>query len=323
MKNTISKFQEIVNSEISKIKFDKTPKELYEPIKYIMQLKSKRFRPILTLMSYKLFKGDIDKVIKPSIAIEFFHNFTLIHDDIMDGADIRRGKKTIHKKWNNNIGILSGDLLMIFTYRMLEGLSKNNLKLVLKRFNEIAIKVCEGQQYDMNYENINLIDEANYLEMIKLKTAVLIGFSLELGGIIAEVDKNQSDILYQVGECMGIGFQLKDDYLDVFGNEKFGKKIGGDILLNKKTYLLIKLLELSNKKDREKIDYWMHNSNNPTEKVHTITSLMQKNKIDLITKKKMKYYFKKGINLLNKISSNNKNLNILSNYFEMMIDRKN
>ncbi len=159
--------------------------------------------------------------------------------------------------------------------------------------------------------------------MIKLKTAVLIGFSLELGGILAEVNKNQSDILYQVGECMGIGFQLKDDYLDVFGNEKFGKKIGGDILLNKKTYLLIKLLELSNKKDREKIDYWMHNSNNPTEKVHTITSLMQKNKIDLITKKKMKYYFKKGINLLNKISSNNKNLNILSNYFEMMIDRKN
>ena len=159
--------------------------------------------------------------------------------------------------------------------------------------------------------------------MIKLKTAVLIGFSLELGGIIAEVDKNQSDILYQVGECMGIGFQLKDDYLDVFGNEKFGKKIGGDILLNKKTYLLIKLLELSNKKDMEKIDYWMHNSNNPTEKVQTITSLMQKNKIDLITKKKMKYYFKKGINLLNKISSNNKNLNILSNYFEMMIDRKN
>ena len=273
-------------------------------------------------MSYKLFKGDIDKVIKPSIAIEFFHNFTLIHDDIMDGAEIRRGEKTIHKKWNNNIGILSGDLLMIFTYKMLEDLSKNNLKLVLKRFNEISIKVCEGQQYDMNYENINMIDEAKYLEMIKLKTAVLIGFSLELGGIIADVDKKKSDILYQVGEYIGIGFQLKDDYLDVFGNEKFGKKIGGDILLNKKTYLLIKLLELSNKKDMEKIDYWMNTINNPIEKVKTITSLMQKNKIDLITKKKMKYYFKKGINLLNKISANNKNLNILSNYFEMMIDRK-
>ena len=142
MKNTISKFQEIVNSEISKIKFDKTPKELYEPIKYIMQLKSKRFRPILTLMSYKLFKGDIDKVIKPSIAIEFFHNFTLIHDDIMDGADIRRGKKTIHKKWNNNIGILSGDLLMIFTYRMLEGLSTNNLKSIVKlmKINVLVVK---------------------------------------------------------------------------------------------------------------------------------------------------------------------------------------
>ena len=322
MKDTIKKFQEIVNSEISKIKFGKTPKELYEPIKYIMQLKSKRLRPILTLMSYKLFKDNIDEIIKPSIAIEFFHNFTLIHDDIMDGAEIRRGEKTIHKKWNNNIGILSGDLLMIFTYKMLEDLSKNNLKLVLKRFNEISIKVCEGQQYDMNYENINMIDEAKYLEMIKLKTAVLIGFSLELGGIIADVDKKKSDILYQVGEYMGIGFQLKDDYLDVFGNEKFGKKIGGDILLNKKTYLLIKLLELSNKKDMEKIDYWMNTINNPIEKVKTITSLMQKNKIDLITKKKMKYYFKKGINLLDKISTNNKNLNILSNYFEMMIDRK-
>ena len=209
MKNSALKFHEIINRRIKTIELKSKPKKLYEPIKYILELKSKRVRPILTLMSCSLFNKNIEEAVKPAIAIEFFHNFTLIHDDIMDGAEIRRGKKTIHNKWNNNTGILSGDLLMIFAYKMLENVSDNNMSLILKKFNSISIKVCEGQQFDMDYEKQESVSEEDYLEMIKLKTAVLFGFSLELGGIIGGCDNNISNQLYKIGENMGIGFQLE------------------------------------------------------------------------------------------------------------------
>ena len=251
--NKIKNYQEIINSKIEKIRIQGTPNELYDPINYILNLKSKRVRPILSLLSYSLFKEDIDKIIEPSIALEFFHNFTLIHDDIMDNADIRRGEDTIHKKWNNNIGILSGDLLMIFAYKMLENVEEKTFKKTFQRYNNIAVKVCEGQQYDMNFEVENEISEDDYLKMITLKTAVLIGFSLELGGLIANKEKSITEKLYTAGENFGISFQLMDDYLDVFGNAEFGKKIGGDISSNKKTYLIIKLLEKANSTDKKSV----------------------------------------------------------------------
>ena len=322
MKGLSSKFHQIINQEIKKIQLKDNPKELYEPIKYILSLNSKRVRPILTLMSFGLFNKNIEKAVKPAIAIEFFHNFTLIHDDIMDGAKIRRGEKTIHSKWNNNVGILSGDLLMIFAYKMLEAISDNKLSLILKKFNNISIKVCEGQQLDMDYENNESVKEIDYIEMIRLKTAVLLGFSLELGGITGGCDNKISDQLYKIGENMGIGFQLKDDYLDVFGNKKFGKKIGGDILNNKKTYLIIKLKERANKDDLEKINFLFNSKSNPDKKISEITKLMVKYKIDKIAEKKIKSYFESGIESLRNLKINNIDPDGLINYFDYMMKRK-
>ena len=322
MKNSALKFHEIINRRIKTIELKSKPKKLYEPIKYILELKSKRVRPILTLMSYSLFNKNIEEAVKPAIAIEFFHNFTLIHDDIMDGAEIRRGEKTIHNKWNNNTGILSGDLLMIFAYKMLENVSDNNMSLILKKFNSISIKVCEGQQFDMDYEKQESVSEEDYLEMIKLKTAVLLGFSLELGGIIGGCDNNISNQLYKIGENMGIGFQLRDDYLDVFGNKNFGKKIGGDILNNKKTYLTIKLKEKANKVDLEKLNFWFKNKNEPSKKISEITKLMIRYKIDKIAEDKIKSYFEDGIKSLKNLKDNDLNPDVLINYFDYMMNRK-
>lgn len=320
--NIIKNYQEIINSKIEKIRIQGTPNELYDPINYILNLKSKRVRPILSLLSYSLFKEDIDKITEPSIALEFFHNFTLIHDDIMDNADIRRGEDTIHKKWNNNIGILSGDLLMIFAYKMLENVEEKTFKKTFQRYNNIAVKVCEGQQYDMNYEVENEISEDDYLKMITLKTAVLIGFSLELGGLIANKEKLITDQLYVAGENFGISFQLMDDYLDVFGSAEFGKKIGGDISSNKKTYLIIKLLEKANSTDKESILKLMNDNSENENKIKFITDMMLKYQIDKIAKQKMDIYFDEGMKILSSISSKKNKILELKNYFEKMRERK-
>ncbi len=320
--NIIKNYQEIINSKIEKIRIQGTPNELYDPINYILNLKSKRVRPILSLLSYSLFKEDIDKITEPSIALEFFHNFTLIHDDIMDNADIRRGEDTIHKKWNNNIGILSGDLLMIFAYKMLENVEEKTFKKTFQRYNNIAIKVCEGQQYDMNFEVENEISEDDYLKMITLKTAVLIGFSLELGGLIAHKEKLITDQLYIAGENFGISFQLMDDYLDVFGSAEFGKKIGGDISSNKKTYLIIKLLEKANSTDKESVLKLMNDNSEDENKIKFITGMMLKYQIDKIAKQKMDIYFDEGMKILSSISSKKNKILELKNYFEKMRERK-
>ena len=318
--NKIKEYQEIINSKIKQVRIQGKPDELYNPINYILSLKSKRVRPTLSILSYSLFKEDFNKITEPSIALEFFHNFTLIHDDIMDNADIRRGKNTIHKKWNKNIGILSGDLLMIFAYKMLENIDNKYFKKTFERFNNIAIKVCEGQQYDMNFETKNEISEDDYLKMITLKTAVLIGFSLELGGLIANQEKQITDQLYLAGEKIGISFQLMDDYLDVFGNTEFGKKIGGDILLNKKTYLIIKLLEKADTYDKKNI-LKMMSSNDDENKIKFITSMMIKYEIDKISKDKMDCFFNDGIEILNNIPVNQDSFKNLKNYFEKIRNR--
>jgi geranylgeranyl diphosphate synthase type II len=322
MKKKILKYQEILNKEIDKINFYKKPENLYKPIKYILSLKSKRVRPTLSILSYKLFKNDLDNILIPSISLELFHNFTLIHDDIMDNADLRRGKKTVHKKWNKNIGILSGDILMIYAYSLLEGLEPKIYGKILKRFNEISIMVCEGQQFDMDYEEKALISEEEYLEMIKLKTAVLIGFSLELGGMVADVDKNTTNKLYNIGEMLGIGFQLMDDYLDVFGSPGFGKKIGGDIIANKKTYLMINLLKKSDEKDIKIIE-GLKNSNNDKEKIKLISELMIKYGVNILAKKTIGDYFKTALNELEEIKSESDYKVILREYFNEMMVRIN
>ena len=312
-----------IKSELNKLNLSNTPKELYEPIKYILKIKSKKIRPILSILAYKLKKNNWQEIVQYVIAIELFHNFTLIHDDIIDNATLRRGEKTIHNKWNNNIGILSGDLLMIIANKIFSDLPLRIMQKVLNRFNEIAIKVCEGQQYDMNYENEKSITEKQYINMIRLKTATLIGFSLELGGILSKMKDLDIKNLYQFGEFIGIGFQLQDDYLDVFGDRKFGKKIGGDILLNKKTYLLIKLLKSTNEKEKIIINNWINNSNNPTKKIEVITSLMKDKNIDSITESVINDYFNKAFDYLKKIDIKNSQKNELIEFSKKLINRKN
>ena len=312
-----------IKSELNKLNLSNNPKELYEPIKYILKMKSKKIRPILSILAYKLKKNNWQKIVQYVIAIELFHNFTLIHDDIIDNATLRRGEKTIHNKWNNNIGILSGDLLMILANKLFSNLPLKIMRKVLKRFNEIAIKICEGQHYDMNYENEKLITEKQYINMIRLKTATLIGFSLELGGILSKMKDLDIKNLYRFGEFMGIGFQLQDDYLDVFGDKKFGKKIGGDILLNKKTYLLIKLLESTNKKEKIIINNLINNSNNSSQKIKAITNLMKDKNIDSITKSVINDYFNKAFDYLKKIDIKNSKKNELIEFSKELINRKN
>ena len=312
-----------IKSELNKLNLNNTPKELYEPIKYILKIKSKKIRPILSILAYKLKKNNWQEIVQYVIAIELFHNFTLIHDDIIDNATLRRGKKTIHNKWNNNVGILSGDLLMIIANKIFSDLPLRIMQKVLNRFNEIAIKICEGQQYDMNYENEKSITEKQYINMIRLKTATLIGFSLELGGILSKMKDLDIKNLYKFGEFIGIGFQLQDDYLDVFGDRKFGKKIGGDILLNKKTYLLIKLLKSTNEKEKIIINNWINNSNNPNQKIEAITRLIKDKNIDSITESVINDYFNKAFDYLKKIDIKNSQKNELIEFSKKLINRKN
>jgi len=311
-----------IKSELNNLNLKNNPKELYEPIKYILKMKSKKIRPILSILAYKLKKNNWQKIVQYVIAIELFHNFTLIHDDIIDNATFRRGEKTIHNKWNNNIGILVGDLLMILANKLFSNLPLKIMQKVLKRFNEIAIKIFEGQHYDMNYENEKLITEKQYINMIRLKTATLIGFSLELGGILSKMKDLDIKNLYRFGEFIGIGFQLQDDYLDVFGDKKFGKKIGGDILLNKKTYLLIKLLESTNEKEKIIINNWINNSNNPKQKIEAITNLMKEKNIDNITESVINDYFNKAFDYLKRIDIKNSKKNELIEFSKKLINRK-
>ena len=316
------KYHKEIDKKLSKIKLNNTPKELYDPIRYVLKMKSKRVRPILAILAYKLVSRNWKKIIKPCLSLELFHNFTLIHDDIMDKAPIRRGKKTIHEKWNKNIGILSGDLLMILAYNMLSGLPENMLSKTIIRFNEVSIKVCEGQQLDMNYQKLNHINEKQYLEMIRLKTATLIGLSLELGGYLAKMNTNEINTLYKIGELFGIGFQLSDDLLDVYGDKNFGKKIGGDILENKNTFLSVKAYELSKKDDRENLDYWKKNNKSSKEKIKKITEIFNKLNLKKITEKKIKIFFDLAYKKLDYLKIKEFDKEELKNYLNLLFERK-
>jgi geranylgeranyl diphosphate synthase, type II len=244
---------EIIDLEIKKLGLPKEPERLYDPIQYIISLGGKRVRPLLAIMSYNLFADTLIDVLRPAISIELFHNFSLVHDDIMDKAPKRRGKETVHKKWNDNVAILSGDAMLVKAYEYLEGVSGTLLPDLFKSFNRTARQVCEGQQFDMDFEDRSLVDnpvsEREYMDMIRLKTAVLFGFSFELGGIIGGAKSEQVKQLYNAGVHLGIAFQLQDDLLDLYGGENFGKQTGGDILNAKKTYMLVKIMELASSDD--------------------------------------------------------------------------
>lgn len=302
----LKKLQILIEQEIKKQAFGKKPAALYDPIRYLMNIGGKRLRPLLTLLAYSLFKKDIRKIIPHAVAVETFHNFTLMHDDIMDKAPLRRGKATVHKKWNVNTAILSGDVMLVKVYEMFNRLDADKAKAIIQIFNTCAAEVCEGQQLDMEFEKINTVTEKEYIQMIRQKTAVLLGFSLELGARLADAPASDCKALRDFGISIGIGFQLKDDLLDVYGDaKKFGKQVGGDIIANKKTYLLIKALEKANPKQRKVLNHWLDvKRTSKKEKVKAITSLYDELDLHSITQRKADAYFKKGFKQLEKVSGN-------------------
>lgn len=289
-------YLKLIESLIKKQDYGAQPKSLYEPIRYIMKLGGKRLRPMLTLLSYSLYENDVNKVVPYAVAVEAFHNFTLMHDDIMDKAPLRRGKATVHEKWNTNTAILSGDVMLVKVYDLFLSLDSTKLKHVLPVFNQCAAEVCEGQQWDMEFETKTKVTEKQYIEMIRLKTAVLLGFSLELGALLADATQEDRKALRDFGVNIGIGFQLKDDLLDVYADQKqFGKQVGGDIIANKKTFLLIKALEKAKGKDRKELEQWLSMKKfNTQKKVTAITALYDKLNIRTITENKINEYFEKG-----------------------------
>jgi geranylgeranyl diphosphate synthase type II len=316
-------YRKLIEAEIKKQKFGSQPPSLYEPIRYIMALGGKRLRPLLTVLSYSLYKKDIKKIIPHAVAVEAFHNFTLLHDDIMDQAPLRRGKATVHEKWNENTAILSGDVMLVKVYEMFLGVEEKKLKAVLKIFNQCAAEVCEGQQWDMEFETKSKVTELQYIKMIRQKTAVLLGFSLELGALLADASAADQKALREFGTNIGIGFQLKDDWLDVYADKKkFGKQVGGDIIANKKTFLLIKALEKAKGNQKKELEYWLKTQKlDKREKVGAITSIYNELKIDELTQKKANQFFEKGFANLSGLSKKKK-VNSLIEFTKDLIDRE-
>ena len=303
---TFNEIAQLVNDEVEKLDWNKAPHGLYDPIDYVLALGGKRIRPTLTLMSCNLFSDDVTPAIAPALGLEVFHNFTLLHDDIMDRADIRRGRPTVHKKWDDNTAILSGDVMQIAAYQLIAQTPIQILKPVLDLFSQTAVEVCEGQQFDVDFESRNNVDANEYLEMIRLKTAVLLACSLKTGAIVGGAGEEDAQHLYDFGINIGLAFQLKDDLLDVYGEEAtFGKKIGGDILCNKKTYLLIHALELAQGADLEELHGWLKKSDaNPDDKINAITHLYNCLGVKKICEDKMSFFYEKAVANLENVGVN-------------------
>lgn len=283
-----TQLQEILEKAIPQIAYPHHPANLYEPIRYIMSLGGKRIRPVMVLMATELFTTDINKALDVALAIETFHNFTLVHDDIMDNAPLRRGKQTVHEKWGINNAILSGDVMMVESNKHLSKVDVNVLKPVLDTFNTTAQGVCEGQQLDMEFEQRDDVTIEEYIEMIRLKTAVLLGGAMKLGAIVGGASTADADLLYTFGENLGVAFQLQDDILDVYGNpEKFGKQVGGDIIANKKTFLHLKTLALAHDDEAESLTSI---TTNQEEKIDQVTHLYNKYEIRNLATAEMDKY---------------------------------
>jgi geranylgeranyl diphosphate synthase type II len=300
---TFETARKLINEAIANLDLHRDPGELYEPIRYTLSNGGKRLRPCLIIMAHSLFNDHVSQAIPPALAIELFHNFTLLHDDIMDDSPLRRGKPTVHHKWNRNIAILSGDVMVFIAYEQLYKAEKSVVHRLIPIFNRMAMEVCEGQQYDMNFESKHEVSEAEYLKMIELKTAVLIGSSMQIGAITGGADQTNAQQLYSFGRNLGLAFQLQDDLLDLYGDpEIFGKKIGGDIMAGKKTYLLVKTLERAEKETREKV---FNALNDPVmsreEKIHQIKSVYDAWGIRQVVRNKIDHIFNEAIMALDTV----------------------
>ena len=320
---SFSILQQAFNDALEKESFIKSPRNLYDPVIYTLQLGGKRLRPALVLFACDLFGTNIRKALKPAIGIEIFHNFTLLHDDIMDQAPIRRGKPSVYRKWNTNIAILSGDTMFALAYKYMAAVEKNALPAVLDIFTKTAIEVCEGQQLDMDFESKKQITIDEYLNMIRLKTAVLLGCSLKVGAYCANASEKDAEALYHWGINMGLAFQLKDDYLDVYADsDKFGKQSGGDIISGKKTFLYLKAVEKSGAKEKETlIKLYNNTETDKNHKVSEVKTFFNNLNIRKETRQKIDYYAEKASGYLNKMGINSSKLDMFREISNMIINR--
>lgn len=321
---TIKELQDKIDFTLASQKFEGNPTLLYEPIKYTLSQGGKRLRPLLVLLACDLFDGDIEKAVYPAIGLEIFHNFTLLHDDIMDKAPIRRGKETVYKKWNTNIAILSGDTMFAMAYEYMLNTDNKVIPKILPVLNQTAIEVCEGQQFDMNFETQENVSIADYIEMIRLKTAVLLGGSLKIGALIGGASMEDADFLYKFGINIGLAFQLKDDLLDVFSDvEKFGKMTGGDILTNKKTYLYLKAYELAKDEDLKKLDFYFGLSESEGEKkVNGVKSVYNNLNIEQLTIDEMKRYYDLALLEFDKLNISTEKKQQLNDFTKLLMNRE-
>ena len=299
------------------------PKNLYEPIDYILQLGGKRMRPILTLMAAYIFSGEFKKALPAALAVEVFHNFTLVHDDIMDDAPLRRGKETVHEKWDTSTGILSGDAMLILAYQYFENYDPEVFQKLAKLFSKTALEVCDGQQLDVDFETRKNVRIDEYMNMIRLKTSVLVAAALKMGAIVANTNDENADLIYDFGLNLGLAFQLQDDYLDTFGDpETFGKQVGGDIIENKKTFLYLKALEVADKETAKKLKYfYKRKRKDNTIKVTEVTRIFQIFDIPLLISEEIKSYTQKAFDTLDKMSISQENKDKLKNFGTWLMNR--
>jgi len=321
----LTELQLLINDAVGKLSYPAYPADLYEPISYILSIGGKRMRPALLLLACDLFGGDVEKAIEPALAIEVFHNFTLMHDDIMDEAPLRRGKATVHEKWNANVAILSGDAMMVEANRLMMKVDDSILRRVLDVFNDTATGVCEGQQIDMSFEQRNDVSIEEYINMIRLKTAVLLGGTLKIGSIIGGATSTDADLIDAFGVNLGIAFQLQDDILDVYGDpEKFGKQVGGDIISNKKTYLLLKALELANPSQKAELKQWLSVSlSDPKEKVAAVTEIYNQLQVRRYAEEAMQGYADKAFAALDSINQPEGHKQYLRDFADGLMVREN
>ncbi len=312
-----------VNAHIEALDYAHEPMNLYEPVKYILSLGGKRIRPAMMLMAYNMYRNDVEKILDPALALEIYHNFTLLHDDLMDHADVRRGKPTVHKRWDANTAILSGDVMITLADVYMSRVDDTHFREVMATFHKTSIEIAEGQQYDMDFETRTDVTEAEYIEMIRLKTSVLLACALKIGAILGGASKEDAQHLYRLGECIGLAFQLRDDYLDVYGDPKvFGKKIGGDILCNKKTYLYINALRLADKEHRAVLDYWATATNiNPEEKIAAVTDVYNKVGLPAMSRAIEEHYYSLAKAELEALSVSAEQKEVLRQFMAMLMER--
>lgn len=293
-----------VNTFLDNIPYDRKPQSLYEPIKYVLSMGGKRIRPVLMLLAYNLFKDDPESILMPACALETYHNYTLLHDDLMDNADLRRGHQTVHRRWDANTAILSGDSMLVLAYQRMAQCSADKVQEVLNLFTETALEIGEGQQYDMDFEHRNDVREEEYIEMIRLKTSVLLACATKIGAILADASAQDADNIYRFGEQMGLAFQLQDDFLDVYGDTKvFGKAIGGDIVSNKKTYMLINAFNRADAAQRAELERWIEAKDfDAKEKIAAVTRIYNEIGIDRLAMEKIKFYFNESKKYLDAVS---------------------